>query len=159
VIVVGRREGPLAVARALGCDATVNVRRQDAVEAVQALTGGRGADVVYEAVGGRGATLRQALQIAAPGGRIGVVGAFDAGAPAIEPGRWMRKELSLHWVWSYGHWKGVPEFQIALDMLAAGRVDAAPLITHRFPLAEIRAAFAAADDKRASAAIKVLVIP
>jgi threonine dehydrogenase-like Zn-dependent dehydrogenase len=53
----------------------------------------------------------------------------------------------------------VPEFQIALDLLASGRTDAAPLITHRFPLDQISAAFAAADDKRASGAIKVLVLP
>ena len=44
-------------------------------------------------------------------------------------------------------------------MLAAGRVLAEPLITHRFPLAEIAQAFAAADDKRASNAVKVVVKP
>jgi threonine dehydrogenase-like Zn-dependent dehydrogenase len=62
-------------------------------------------------------------------------------------------------VWSYGLWDGVPEYQIALDLLAAGRIKAAPLITHRYPLAQIKQAFAAADDKRASGAIKVLVLP
>jgi threonine dehydrogenase-like Zn-dependent dehydrogenase len=62
-------------------------------------------------------------------------------------------------VWSYGTWQGVPEFQVALDMMASGKVKAAPLITHRFPLDRIVEAFAAADDKRASGAIKVLVIP
>jgi threonine dehydrogenase-like Zn-dependent dehydrogenase len=71
----------------------------------------------------------------------------------------MRKEVELRWVWSYGMWEGVPEYRIALDMLIDGRVDAAPLITHRFPLEEIGQAFAAADDKRASGAIKVLVMP
>ena len=80
-------------------------------------------------------------------------------AQAVDVGLCMRKELSLHWVWSYGRWEGVPEFQIALDLLARGAVDAAPLLTHRFPLAEIRAAFAAADDKQRSGAVKVLVIP
>ena len=70
-----------------------------------------------------------------------------------------RKELDLRWCNSYSTWHGVREFQIALDMLAAGRVLAEPLITHRFPLAEIAQAFAAADDKRASNAVKVVVKP
>ena len=71
----------------------------------------------------------------------------------------MRRELSLHWVWSYGLWDGVPEFQLALDLLAAGRIQAASLITHVFPLARIKTAFEAADHKSASNAIKVLVFP
>jgi threonine dehydrogenase-like Zn-dependent dehydrogenase len=109
-------------------------------------------------VGGRGETLRQATEVAGRGCRIAIVGAF-AGEQPIDPRLCMRKELSLHWVWSYGLWDGVREFQIALDLLATGRLDAAPLITHRFPLDQIGAAFAAADDKRASGAIKVLVLP
>jgi threonine dehydrogenase-like Zn-dependent dehydrogenase len=161
VIVIGRREEPLALARQLGCDRTVNVARdgqQDTGEAVRAITAGHGADVVYEAVGGRADTLAQAIRAAARGGRVGVIGAF--GDPQTVDARLcMRHELSLVWVWSYGLWDGVPEYRIALDGLASGRIDAAPLITHRFPLARIGTAFAAADDKRASGAIKVLVLP
>jgi threonine dehydrogenase-like Zn-dependent dehydrogenase len=158
VIVVGRRADPLRVARQLGCDATVNAAEEDLSAVVRALTGGDGAEVVFEAVGGQAETLAQAIEVAGRGGRIGVVGAFT-GTQSLDPGLCMRKELSLHWVWSYGLWDGVPEFQIALDLLASGRTDAAPLITHRFPLEQIGAAFAAADDKRTSGAIKVLVIP
>jgi threonine dehydrogenase-like Zn-dependent dehydrogenase len=158
VIVVGRRDAPLEVARRLGCDGTVNAGREDAAEAVRALSGGRGADVAYEAVGGRAGTLVQAIEVAARGGRVGLIGAFTD-PQAIDARLCMRQELSLHWVWSYGLWDGVPEYQVALDLLSSGRIDAAPLITHRFPLARIGEGFAAADDKRASGAIKVLVLP
>jgi threonine dehydrogenase-like Zn-dependent dehydrogenase len=158
VIVVGRRAGPLRVARQIGCDATVNAAEEDVPSAVRALTGGGGAEVVFEAVGGQAETLGQAIETAGRGARIAIVGAFT-GKQFLDPRLCMRKELSLHWVWSYGLWDGVPEFQIALDLLASGRVDAAPLITHRFPLEQIGAAFAAADDKRVSDAIKVLVLP
>jgi threonine dehydrogenase-like Zn-dependent dehydrogenase len=40
-----------------------------------------------------------------------------------------------------------------------GRIQALPMITHRFPLSEIAAAFAAADDKGTSDSIKVVVEP
>ncbi|MDP6775962.1 MAG: hypothetical protein QGI83_04275 [Candidatus Latescibacteria bacterium] len=56
-------------------------------------------------------------------------------------------------------WDGVSEYQIALDLLASGRIETEPLITHRFPMDRIGQAFAAADDKARSGAIKVLVIP
>ncbi len=158
VIVVGRRAAPLHLARQLGCDATVNAVEEDLPAAVRALTRGEGAAIVFEAVGGAAATLEQAIDVAGRGAHIGIIGAFTQGQ-RLDPGPCMRKELSLHWIWSYGLWDGVPEFQIALDLLAGGRVDAAPLITHRFPLDQIDAAFAAADDKRASGAVKVLVLP
>ena len=158
VIVVGRRDAPLHVARRLGCSATVNATQHDAPSAVRALTGGDGAGTVFEAVGGTASTLEQAIDVAGRGARIGIIGAFTA-AQSLDPKLCMRKELSLHWIWSYGLWDGMPEFQIALELLANRRLDAAPLITHRFPLDQIDAAFAAADDKRASGAIKVLLLP
>ena len=70
-----------------------------------------------------------------------------------------RKEIDLRWCNSYASWNGVREYQIALDLVAEGRVQAEPLITHRYPLSEITEAFAAADDKRASGAVKVIVQP
>jgi threonine dehydrogenase-like Zn-dependent dehydrogenase len=158
VIAVGTRDAPLAVARRLGCDHTINTNREDVEEAVQTLTDGQGAEVVFEAVGGRAATLALATQVVGRGGRVGIVGSFQE-PQTLDPGPCMRKEVSLIWVWSYGMWSGVPEFRVALDWMASGRIDPAPLITHRFPLAEIGAAFAAADNKRASGAVKVLIEP
>jgi threonine dehydrogenase-like Zn-dependent dehydrogenase len=158
VVAVGTRDAPLEVARRLGCDGAINASVEDVAERVRSFTDGTGAEVVFEAVGGRAATLPLAIEVAARGGIVGVIGSYVE-PQMLDPGVCMRKEVSLRWVWSYGTWQGIPEFQIALDMLASGRVEAAPLITHRFPLARIAGAFAAADDKRASGAIKVLVNP
>jgi threonine dehydrogenase-like Zn-dependent dehydrogenase len=99
-----------------------------------------------------------AVEAAAFGGRIGIIGAFWSDVSVAYRAA-NRKELDLRWCNSYSTWHGVREFQIALDMLAEGRVQAEPLITHRFPLTEIGAAFVAADDKRASGAVKVVVQP
>jgi threonine dehydrogenase-like Zn-dependent dehydrogenase len=158
VIAVGTRDGPLEVARQCGCDVGINATQVDAVEAVQEMTSGAGADVVFEAVGGKASTFAQAIEMACRGGRIGIVGSFME-PQTLDPRHCMGKELTLRWVWSYGLWDGVPEYKISLDMLSDGRVEAAPLITHRFPLDRIDEAFAAADDKWRSGAIKVLVMP
>lgn len=158
VAVIGRRPQPLRVAAetagALGVDAS----RQEPVAAIRDWSQGLGADVVFEAVGGAGGTLDLALQLAAPRGRVGVVGSFQA-PQMLDVRIGYRRELTLQGVWSYAHRGSQPEFAIALDMLARGQFRAGPLITHRYPLEQIAEAFRAADDKATSQAIKVLVIP
>jgi 2-desacetyl-2-hydroxyethyl bacteriochlorophyllide A dehydrogenase len=159
VIVVGTRDESLELARACGAaDEVVNASRGDPVRAVLDLTDGAGADVVFETVGGHSATVQQACEMAAFGGKVGVVGLFMVPI-AVDARVAMRKELDLRWVNSYSSWEGVRELQIALDLLAAGTVQARPLLTHRVPLDRIAEGFAWAEQKRESRAVKVLVIP
>ena len=89
---------------------------------------------------------------------MGIIGLYVE-PQALESLACMQKELSLDWANSYSLWNGISEYKIALDMLITGKYEAAPLITHRFPLDQIDQAFAAADDKLTSGAVKVLVIP
>ena len=160
VIMIGRRDAPLDFALKVGAaDAVVNNQSVESLaEAVAELTGGELCDAVFETVGGTEDTLAQAIEAAAFGGRIGIIGAFW-GDVAVAYRAANRKELDLRWCNSYSTFHGQREFQIALDMLASGRVQAEPLITHRYPLTEIAEAFRAADDKRASGAVKVVVQP
>jgi 2-desacetyl-2-hydroxyethyl bacteriochlorophyllide A dehydrogenase len=157
VIMVGTRAAPLAVARAAGAaDVGVAADAGDPVAAVLDLTAGQGADVVFETVGGMAPTLGQALAMARRGGAVGVLGMFT-GPQLLDTAVAYGKELTVRWSNSYSTWNGTSEYVIALDLLAAGRVRAEPLITHHFPLQRIAEAFAAADRKRDSGAIKVLV--
>jgi 2-desacetyl-2-hydroxyethyl bacteriochlorophyllide A dehydrogenase len=159
VIVVGTRDEPLETALDCGAaDAVVNGNKVDPVQAVLDLTGGSGADVVFETVGGHGTTVQQGCDMAAFGGKVGIVGLFVEPI-AINTGPAMRKELDLRWINSYSTWEGVREFQIALDLVASGKVAAKPLITHRVSLDHVAAGFQLANNKRESSAIKVLVIP
>ncbi len=158
IVVGGHRERPLRVAMELGATHVVNASREDPAGAIRDITNGRGADVVFETVGGRADTLARCLDSAARGGTVGVVGSF-AEPQTIASGPAMRRELTLAWVWSYAKWGTEAEYKTALDMLADGRIKALPLITHRYPLAEIAEAFRAADDKQTSDSIKVCVIP
>ena len=49
-----------------------------------------------------------------------------------------------------------PDFEWAIELIAADRVDAGSLVTHELPLAEVAEAFRTAADK-GSGAIKVVV--
>ena len=163
VAVLGRRDEPLRVAAEIAGAVGINVSSEDPVQAVRAWSGdattaGRGADRVYEAVGGMADTLSLALQLAAPRGTVGVVGSFSL-PQTLDTGAALRRELTLAWIWSYAWHEERPEFQIALDLLASGRLQAEPLITHRFPLERIREAFDVADRKAEFGSIKVLVLP
>ena len=158
VAVLGRREAPLRVAEKLAGAVGINVAVGDPVEAAMTWTDGRGADIVYEAVGGSANTLDLALSIAARGATIGVLGSFQE-PQALDTGLALRRELTLAWVWSYARRGERTEYQIALDLLAQGKLQAEPLITHRFPLDRVADAFAAADNKADSNAIKVVVNP
>lgn len=159
VVMVGTRPPPLEIAREAGAaDEGVAGSEGDPVRAVLDLTGGEGADVVYETVGGDAPTLDQAIQMARRGGTVCVMGIFTT-PPALDERTAYRKELTIAWCNSYSRWDGVSEYTIALDLLASGRIRAEPLITHHFPLDKIGEAFAAANDKRTSGAVKVLVHP
>ena len=73
IIIMGRHESRLALARDFGATDVVKERGQEAVERVRELTGGFGAHSVLECVGS-GQAMDTALGIARPGGAVGRVG-------------------------------------------------------------------------------------
>lgn len=159
VIMVGTRDEPLEVARQAGAaDEVIANSRRDPVEAVLDLTGGVGADIVFETVGGSAPTVTQGIGMARNGGTICILGIFTSD-PVLDTRTAYRKELTITWCNSYANWNGRSEYEIALNLLASGRVVADPIITHHYRLDQIGEAFAAADDKKSSGAIKVLVHP
>ena len=158
VIVCGRREAILAKAKEIVADQVINSAQVDAVEAVKELTHGEGANVVIEAVGGRASTFANALRMVARNGTLGIMGMYTV-PQALDCQEAYRKQMQITWINSYSTWDGVSEFKIAMEMMISGKFRPLQIITHRFPLDEIAAAFAAADNKRESGAIKVLVIP
>jgi len=159
VIMVGTRNEPLILARRAGAaDEGVANSGTDPVEAVLERTGGEGADVVFETVGGNAPTLAQAIGMARPGGVICILGIFTTD-PELDTRVAYRKEVTITWCNSYSSWNGISEYAIALDLLTSGRVASEPLITHHYPLDQIGEAFIAAADKKTSKAVKVLVHP
>ena len=137
----------LAAGRDMGIDEAVDVTGDGATEAVLELTGGRGADVVVEAVGSV-ETLNQSLKLARPGGRIAVFGLPSTMDPV--PFDWdtfFRKSLYMHTVHGAQDEPGLPDFHLAVDLITRGEIDMAPFVTHRFPISRVQEAFDLAYTK------------
>lgn len=159
VLITDVLDHPLEVARNLGADVIVNTTKEDGYQKVMEFTNGRGVDVAYECAGGKSmpSTLPQATSYTRIGGKVGLVGGFDAEPQAITLD-WMRiqkGEIQLIPSASYSYWGLYPEMGISLDLLAAGRIDAKSLITHQFALEDINQAFTVAQEKEKHNAIFV----
>ncbi|NUL47218.1 S-(hydroxymethyl)mycothiol dehydrogenase [Cellulosimicrobium funkei] len=140
IIAVDLDQRKLDKALELGATHTVNSKEQDAVEAIQALTGGFGADLVIDAVG-RPETYKQAFYARDLAGRVVLVG-----VPTPE----MTLELPLLDVFGRGgslksSWYGdtLPsrDFQMLIDQYNLGRLDLDAFVTETINLEDIDAAF------------------
>ena len=133
--VVGGAE-KAAVARELGCDVVVDRRSEDVVAAVKEATGGRGADVIYDPVGGEAYT--QSTKVVAFEGRIVVVGFASGTIPSPGLNHALVKNyaiLGLHWgLYNTRNPKLVQHCHEQLTELAA-RGAIKPLVSERVPLA------------------------
>lgn len=156
-MVIGHHEKNLDIALKVGADFAVNSSTDDAVEKIMDFTHGEGCHVLFETVGGITNTMENAVKMVKPGGKIVVIGSFSKPVE-LDFRRFLRNEIDLIFSWSYSTWDGVPEFQIALELLANGKLDAKSLITHKFPIEKISDAFNAALNKSASSALKVLIV-
>lgn len=143
----------LGRALAFGADAGVNPAAADLNDFVRSQTQGLGADVILVAAPSPQAQ-QAALQAAAIGGRIN----FFGGLPKDRP--WVQIDANLvHYnellvtgttaCSTHDCWR-------AAEIVNSGRLDLSELISQRFPLEQIQAAFAAAEDRKT---LKVAVVP
>ncbi|MFF4349834.1 NADPH:quinone oxidoreductase family protein [Streptomyces sp. NPDC001530] len=130
-----------AVARELGCDVVIDRRTQDVIAAVKEATGGRGADVIYDPVGGE--AYAQSAKVVAFEGRIVVVGFASGTIPSPALNHALVKNysmLGLHWgLYNTKNPKLIQHCHEQLTELAA-RGAIKPLVSERVPLAGAAAA-------------------
>ena len=159
VILIGTRQQSVDVAVASGsADVGVVTAVDDPVRAVLLATGGEGVSMTFETVGGQLQLVQQAVEMTRRGGVVSILGLFTK-SQTIDPAMAMEREITLQWSNSFSSWNGASEFSTALDLVESGRVSAESIVTHHFGLDEISEAFAIADDKRTSGAIRVMVRP
>ena len=112
-----------------------------------------GFDLVFEATGSP-AAIQQSIDLVKRGGQVVLMGIYGAPA-AIDPTPMVRARKNIVSAYGYGA-GGTATWKRALRLLAAGRLDVEPVITHRLPLARAEDGFRLALDKQAA---KVLLIP
>jgi NADPH2:quinone reductase len=137
--VIGVVGGPskAKVARELGADVVVDRHEQDFVEIVKAETGGRGADVVYDPVGGD--TYRRSTKCIAFEGRILIIGFAGGEIQSAPLNHALIKNYSivgLHWgLYNRYDPAAIAECHRVLSVLADQGV-VRPVISERLPLAD-----------------------
>lgn len=134
VYVVDIMEKRLEKALELGATGVINASADDAVKKVLELTGGRGCDLVIEAAGAE-ITTRQAIHMAKKGAVIVLVGYGKTGEMTLPMSLVLDKELTLKTVFRYRH-----IYPLAIEAVAAGKVNLKGIVTNEFPLDEIQKA-------------------
>jgi len=142
----------LAIAKRLGADATIHVEKEDPAEAMNRLTDGHGADLVFECTN-RAAGVVQAIQVAAIGARVACAGIAEEDTIPVDPHEARRKELSLVFT-RRSRWT----MRQALALVVSGRADIASFVTHRFDLEHAAKGFELME-KYEDGIIKALIEP
>jgi 2-desacetyl-2-hydroxyethyl bacteriochlorophyllide A dehydrogenase len=126
-ILVGTRQERLALGRELGADMTIDVRKEDVLERILEITGGRGVDVAIEASGSTSA-LAEGFKVCRKQGKVMVFGIYSEKA-VLDMQDMHRRELVI--LGSSGCPWAMPR---AVDLVASKRVRVSPMITHRVDL-------------------------
>jgi polar amino acid transport system substrate-binding protein len=166
----------IALARRLGADVAVHAG-EEYQSAVRQATAGRGADaVLITAATDSPEPVRQAGRLARDRAVVVVVGAVPADVPRSP---FYEKEVDVRFSRSYGpgrydasyeergndypvgyvRWTEQRNLEAVLDLLAQGRLDLDPLVTHRFPIADAERAYQVLTDPQAKALAIVLEYP
>ena len=143
------------VSRRMGADHVVDFKAVDPVAEIMRLTDGRGVDVAIEALGTQ-TTFAGALRVLRPGGTLSSVGVYssdltiplDAFAAGLA-------DLKIVTTLCPG---GKERMRRLMAVVASGRVDLTPLVTHRFKLDQIEAAYDLFSHQR-DGVLKVAITP
>lgn len=176
IVVLAKYPFQEQMARQLGADATVRLRRGDGHYGELAdLLGaklhrpvlghrvpvGGGADVTADCVGS-GRSIGDALWWTRPGGTMILLGVASLPRGVDWTPIWL-SELRVIGSYIYGvesyEGRRVRTMDLVLQWVASGRLDPAPLVTHRFPLTDYRTALGTAMGKAQSQAFKVALQP
>lgn len=143
----------LDVSKQMRATHTVNAATEDLVEKVKDITDGRMADLVVEVVGHQTETINTCLKLLKREGTLLAFGVPDDEVYDFHFAEFFRKNIQF--IGSVGP-DVQNDFPLAMDMIAQGRIDVSPIITHRLPFTEVQKGFEMALHKK-NEAIKIVL--
>jgi 2-desacetyl-2-hydroxyethyl bacteriochlorophyllide A dehydrogenase len=149
VIAIDSVSDRLEMARSFGAQ-PVHLEEDDPRAAIKAATGGRGVDVSVDAVGNP-AALEMAIRLTSRCGVVSVIGVY-AERCEVHMGLVWIKALTMR----TGHANVIAHLDPVLALMAAGKLDPAPLVTHHMPLAQAPEAYELYDRREA---LKIVLQP
>ncbi len=155
IIGVDRLPERLAMARRMGADHVIDASREDPVEAIARITGGRGVDVAIEALGTQ-ATFEAALRVLRPGGTLSSLGVYSSDL-TIPLGAFAAG-LGDHKIITTLCPGGKERMRRLMSVIESGRVDLGAMVTHRFRLEDIEQAYELFGHQR-DGVLKVAITP
>ena len=145
----------LNMARQLGANVTLNTKDGDPIAAIKRLTDGRGVDVAIEALG-RQETFENALRAIRPGGTLSSLGVYSG--KLVAPYEAFYAGLGDQKIVTTLCPGGKERMRRLMAMIEHRRVDLTPLVTHKFALDDIEAAFDLFSHQR-DGVLKVALYP
>jgi threonine dehydrogenase-like Zn-dependent dehydrogenase len=145
----------LEVAQRLGADHVVDFKKRDPVDEIMRITEGRGVDVAIEALGTQ-ATFEACLRVLRPGGILSSLGVYSSDL-SIPLGPFAAG-LGDHKIVTTLCPGGKERMRRLLEVIASNRLDLKPLVTHRFGLDQIEAAYELFANQR-DGVLKVAITP
>ncbi|XP_022824432.1 sorbitol dehydrogenase-like [Spodoptera litura] len=150
VLITDVLQSRLDFAKKLGADATIlstkDTSEADMVKKIHELLGDQ-PDVSFDASGAQ-ATVRMAM-LATKSGGVAVLVGMGAPEQTVPLAGALAREVDIRGIFRY-----VNEYPIALNMVASGKINVKPLVTHHFSLEETLQAYEVA---RQGAGIKVMI--
>jgi len=143
------------MAQRFGASITLDPTTVDVVDAIKALTDGRGADVTIEALG-RQSTFEAALGSVRPGGTLSSLGVYSG--KLVAPYQAIYAGLGDQRIVTTLCPGGKERMRRLLQLVQHGRLDLTPLVTHRFTLEQLPDAFDL-FSRQANGVMKVAIHP
>ena len=155
IIAVEAVPARMAISRQMGADHVVDFSKVDAVDEIMRLTDGRGVDVAIEALG-RQQTFEAALRVLRPGGTLSSLGVYSNDLTIPLTG--FLAGLGDNKIITTRCPGGKERMRRLMEVIAGGRLETRPLVTHRFKLDQIEEAYDLFANQR-DGVLKVAITP